>query len=247
MIFIIDIDCCVFFGFKGPFFLLGWDCAAEAWPSRVRWGLAGWIVFFVGWSGSSGTVYWVYCLSRVWQELTLKYIEIYWNHCGDCWGDPCAVGDPHPRWGVRRRCRGAKVSRKSVGRFQGSGMCMLYVICTFYFVYMVFWFEHGLILVFLPFKQNANFPEQKQPMIRVLSWQGAAPKRAEPLQYGDGFWRRDFPRLGPGLFGEPQSHSCVFCGALQKSNSRLYLHVLWMNIGYLPSFFRQIYRVEGTW
>lgn len=129
MIFIIDIDCCVFFWFQGAFFLGGWDCAAEAWPSRVRWGLAGWIGFFLlvevdqvelfteftGWVGSG----------KNWHWNILKYIEII----EDRWGDPCALGDPHPRWGVRRRCRGAKVSRKSVGRFQGSGMCMLYVIC----------------------------------------------------------------------------------------------------------------------
>ena len=317
MIFIIDIDCCVFFWFQGAFFLGGWDCAAEAWPSRVRWGLAGWIVFFfVGWSGSSGTVYWVYGLSRVWQELTLKYIEIYWNHWRSLRRSVCSwrPSSTMGRSETVQRCKsqqevGGEIPRK----------WNVYAVCDLYVFYMVFWFEHGLILGVFSIQTKHTFFWAKKTYdtsksgIRVLSWQGAAPKRAEPLQYGDGFWRLlGFPpsRATPVFFVEhsrnptgqwtipelngglelgkschkwgifkcyvwlPEGRLKIGMGGLLCSLPQVWkfwvfglgylgkdtlveswqrrfpvisLHVLWMKIGYLPSFFRQIHRVEGTW
>ena len=204
MIFIIDIDCCVFFWFQGAFFFGGMGLR--------RWGLAfeGQVgfgrldrFFLVGWSGSSGTVYWVYGLSRVWQELTLKYIEIYWNHWRSLRRSVCSwrPSSTMGRSETVQRCKsqqevGGEIPRK----------WNVYAVCDLYVFYMVFWFEHGLILGFFPFKQNTNFSEQKKPMILQNRGFESSPGKAllpnvqnlssTETVFG-GSW--DFPRLGPLL------------------------------------------------
>jgi hypothetical protein len=317
MIFIIDIDCCVFFWFQGAFFFGGMGLR--------RWGLA-----FEGQVGFGRLDRFFFCwlkwikwnclLSlRVESGLARIDIEIYWNilkslkiveairvlletliHDG-------AFGD------------GAEVQKSAGSRWGDSKevecVCCMWFVCVLHGVLIRTWTYSWVFSIQTKHKffwAKKTYDTSKSG-IRVLSWQGAAPKRAEPLQYGDGFWRLlGFPpsRATPVFFVEhsrnptgqwtipelngglelgkschkwgifkcyvwlPEGRLKIGMGGLLCSLPQVWkfwvfglgylgkdtlveswqrrfpvisLHVLWMKIGYLPSFFRQIHRVEGTW